>query len=347
MLGFSRSIRAREGDFIETFEGLIFDVKGLVHPPDKTIAYLRYFESPEGDRVRGSKRYMKVYSLSDRDAILRRKYPHYIYYDNIFGEWLEGVPNSLIIEHYQPIHKALSLIGRRDLSAIETQAVRFIQEICDHASIPINNVGISGSILVGLYASSSDIDVVVYGRRASIAVYDSLKVLLSEKRNGFSPYDLSDLKKLYDFRSTDTWISFNEFCRVESRKAFQGKFLGRDFFVRFVLDWNEIGEKYGDRVYRNVGYAKIKALIEDDSDAIFTPCLYRVSEVKLLEGECDTRLLREIVSFRGRFCDHARRGEHIIAQGKVEKVVEKDGSEYYRMVLGAKPSDFMVVEDTL
>jgi predicted nucleotidyltransferase len=28
-------ISVREGDFIETTEGLIFDVKGLVHPPDK------------------------------------------------------------------------------------------------------------------------------------------------------------------------------------------------------------------------------------------------------------------------------------------------------------------------
>jgi len=346
-LGFNQPIKAREGDFIETVEGLIFDVKGLIHPPDRTIAYLRYFESPEGERIRGSKRYMKVYSLSDRDIILRQKYPHYIYYDNVFGEWLEGAPNNLIIEHYQPIQKALSLIRRRDLSAIEAQAVRFIQEIHDYAGIPIGNIGVSGSILVGLYASSSDIDVIVYGRRESIAAYNGLKALLSEKRNGFSPYDLSDLKKLYDFRSMDTWMPFNDFCKVELRKAFQGKFLGRDFFVRFVFDWCEVDEKYGDRVYRSVGYARIKALVEDDSNAIFTPCLYRVSEVKLLGGECDTRLLREIVSFRGRFCDHARRGEHVVAQGKIEKVVEKDGSEYYRMVLGAKPSDFMIVKNML
>lgn len=346
-MGFNRPIRAREGDFIETVEGLIFDVKGLIHPPDRIIAYLRYFESSEGERARGSKRYMKVYSLSDRDIVLRQKYPHYIYYDDVFGEWLEGVSNSLITEHYQPIHKALSLIRGWDLSVIETQAVKFIQEIHDYASIPMGNIGVSGSILVGLYSSSSDIDIVVYGRRESITAYNGLKALLSEKKNGFSPYNISDLKKLYDFRSMDTWMPFNEFCKVELRKSFQGKFLGRDFFVRFVLDWDEVDEKYGDRVYRSVGYARIKALVEDDLDAIFTPCLYKVSEVKLLEGECDTRLLREIVSFRGRFCDHARRGEHVVAQGKIEKVVGKDGSEYYRMVLGAKPSDFMIVEDTL
>jgi hypothetical protein len=28
-------------------------------------------------------------------------------------------------------------------------------------------------------------------------------------------------------------------------------------------------------------------------------------------------------------------------------VIEEDGEEYYRMVLGSKPSDFMIVEDNL
>lgn len=344
-LEFNQSIRAREGDFIETVEGLIFDVKGLVHPSDRTIAYLRYFESSEGERIRGAKRYAKVYSLGDRDAMLRQKHPQYIYYDHVFGEWLEGVPNSLIVKHYQPIEKTLSLLRRRDLSAIETQAVRLVQEIRDYIGIKTDSIGISGSILVGLHTPSSDIDIIVYGRRASLAAYDGLKTLLSEGRNGFLPYNLCDLKRLYDFRSKDTWMPFNDFCKVELRKVFQGKFLGRDFFVRFVLDWSEVGEEYGDRVYRSAGYARIEALVEDDSDAIFTPCIYKVSGVRLLEGKCDTRLLREIVSFRGRFSGHARGGEWVTAQGKVERVIEKDGNEYYRMVLGARPSDFMIVEN--
>ena len=80
-----RSLRAREGDFIETREGLIFDVKGLVHPPDRVVAYLRYLEDPSGDRRRGDKTYTKVYSLSDREKTLRNRYPQYLFYDPIFG----------------------------------------------------------------------------------------------------------------------------------------------------------------------------------------------------------------------------------------------------------------------
>ncbi|MBD3350653.1 MAG: hypothetical protein GF364_04115, partial [Candidatus Lokiarchaeota archaeon] len=36
-------IQALEGDFIETKESLIFDVKGIKHPKNHVIAYLRYF----------------------------------------------------------------------------------------------------------------------------------------------------------------------------------------------------------------------------------------------------------------------------------------------------------------
>ncbi|MBS7649724.1 hypothetical protein KEJ17_08810, partial [Candidatus Bathyarchaeota archaeon] len=87
----------------------------------------------------------------------------------------------------------------------------------------------------------------------------------------------------------------------------------------------------------------IKAKIEDDENSIFTPCTYAVSEAEALEG-IDAQPLREITSFRGRFCEQARRGECVIAQGKVEKVIERDGSEYFRLVLGAKPSDFMIIK---
>lgn len=345
-MGLDQAIKAREGDFIETFEGLIFDVKGLVHPPDRVIAYLRYFERPLGERRRGGKRYSKVYSLSDREAFLRKTYPCYIYYDSVFGEWLEGVPHKYIRKHYQPIQKTLELLKASHLDDLEICTIKFIEEIHDFSGTPLKSLGVSGSVLVGLHTSSSDIDVIVYGRANCLSVYRGLEILLKERRGGFLPYGQSDLKRLYSFRSRDTWMPFDKFCEVERRKVSQGRFLGRDFFVRFVLDWDEVGENYGDRVYRGVGYAKISAHIEDDSDSIFTPCTYRISEVRVLEGACNTPLPREIVSFRGRFSGQARRGEWVVAQGKIERVIDRDGSEYYRMILGAKPSDFMFIERT-
>ena len=324
---------------------MIFDVKGLIHPPDRVIAYLRYFEDSAGDRVRFGKRYAKVYSLSDRDRILGERYPHYIYYDHVFDKRMEGVPRDSILKLYKPVDKASTLFSRDDLDIVEYQAVRLIQVIHDFTGIPLSHIGVSGSILVDLHSFESDIDIIVYGRRNCLSVYDGLKILLGEKRSGFSPYSLNDLRRLYDFRSRDTCMPFERFYEVESRKVCQGRFLGRDFFVRFVVDWDEVGESYGDRLYRFIGYARIKARVEDDSDSIFTPCRYMVSNVEVLSGVKDVKPLIEVTSFRGRFCDQARKGESVIAEGRVEKVIEKSGYEYYRLVIGNRSSDFMAIRE--
>jgi len=58
-------IEAREGDVIETTDQIFFDVKGLVHPPDRIIAFPRFVPDLEADRKRGEVTYRKIYALSE------------------------------------------------------------------------------------------------------------------------------------------------------------------------------------------------------------------------------------------------------------------------------------------
>ncbi|MBS7637657.1 nucleotidyltransferase domain-containing protein [Candidatus Bathyarchaeota archaeon] len=322
-------------------DGLIFDVKGFVHPPDRIVAYLRYLEEPSGDRRRGDKTYVKVYSLSERDRIIREKYPQYLFYDPVFGEYLEGVPHNAISKIYEPAAKVLELVKKPHLDQVEIQALEFLKIL--HDSSNVGKLGLSGSILVGLHTENSDIDVIVYGRKNCLIVYESLTQLMQEGKSVTS-YSSSDLKRLYGFRFEAPQMPLEDFIRIERRKVSQGRFRGRDFFVRFLLDWDEVDEKYGDRIYTPCGYAKIRARVEDDLDSIFTPCRYEISQVEVLEGTNLTSIT-EIASFRGKFCEQAKKGEKIIAQGKVEKVIYKNGAEYFRLILGAKPSDFMMSKE--
>jgi predicted nucleotidyltransferase len=214
----------------------------------------------------------------------------------------------------------------------------------EEAHLPWSVIGMSGSILLGLHKTGSDIDPVVYGSANCRRVYLALQEMLNEPQLPFKPYSLSELKSLFDFRSKDTTMDFQDFVRTESKKAFQGKFMETDYFVRFIKDWPEIHEKYGDVQYKNVGYARIKATVADSSESIFTPCRYMIEKAIVLEGQ-KLPSVREIVSFRGRFCDQARNGDKIIAQGKVERVTNvKSNDEYFRLLIGNKPSDYMKID---
>jgi predicted nucleotidyltransferase len=211
------------------------------------------------------------------------------------------------------------------------------------ADIPWCSIGISGSLLVGLHTLQSDIDPVVYGVEDCRKAYAALESLLKVDDSHFEPYSIEELRGLFDFRSKDTVMSFEDFVRVESRKAFQGKFSGVDYFIRSVKDWNQISEQYGDVCYKNCGYSKVAGTVADDSEGLFTPCTYQIENVEVVEG-VNVQPIREIVSFRGRFCEQAKSGEAIVAQGKVERVTDKrNESEYYRIILGNKPSDYMAL----
>jgi len=335
-------IRAREGDILETVDNLFFDVKGMVHPPGRVVAFIRFVPDSKGDRKRNGTTYRKVYALSDRYALLRQAFPQYLVHDQVFNEHLCEVPVETVKHHYKPVDRLRDLRQGDKLDEAESQALRFAELLKENANVPWNKMGVSGSILVKLHTEASDIDPIVYGSENCYKVYSALGSLLKSEKSPVKPYSPKELKGLFDFRSKDTAMRFEDFVRTESRKVMQGKFMGRDYFLRFVKEWNEIEEKYGTILYKPEGYAKIRATVADNSETIFTPCSYKIDNVEILEG---TRIeaIKEIVSFRGRFCEQAKKGETVIAQGKVEKLQKEGEREHHRLLLGNKASDHMIL----
>jgi uncharacterized protein len=334
---------AREGDLIKTKSNVVFDVKGLVHPPNMVIAFPRFIPSPQGTRQGNDALYDKVYSLGDRFRYLQENHPDLIVFDRVFGETLCEVPEEQITKHYQPIEKLAEIRKSKSLSILENKALQLATTLKKKAFIPWSSIGVSGSIMAGLTNEKSDIDPLVYGVENCRKAYGALKELLKEANSGFKPYNLKELQTLFDFRAKDTKMNFDDFVLVESRKAFQGMFKETDYFIRFVKDLTEISEHYGDIQYSNSGYAKVSASIADATDSLFTPCTYKIRDVKVVEGSKLSKI-KEIVSFRGRFCEQATAGEKIEAQGKVEIVENKrDGRKHCRLILGNKPEDYMII----
>ena len=83
------------------------------------------------------------------------------------------------------------------------------------------------------------------------------------------------------------------------------------------------------------------AVIENDDETLLTPCKYFVSGKVSLAGKKEK--IKEITSFRGRFCDHATIGERVKGYGTIEKVTRNSGVSYYRIILGEKRNHFLIV----
>ncbi|MCL4436229.1 MAG: nucleotidyltransferase domain-containing protein [Thaumarchaeota archaeon] len=249
------------------------------------------------------------------------------------------VPRGQITVYYRPVDALARLLGEAKPDETEQCAVDFASLIKDRSGVPASNLGVSGSIKIGLHTPSSDIDIIVYGRNESMRVREALKHLLREG-DPVRHYHPDEMKRLYHFRVADTKMPYDQFARHEARKNFQGIYRDREFFIRYLPNSSEIGEAYGDVKYHTEGYVKVKALVTDASESFYTPCRYRLTQVESLKGPTVPDIT-EVVSFRGRFCEQAETGERVVLQGKLEWVITATGS-HRRVLLGGTPSDSMI-----
>jgi uncharacterized protein len=187
---------AREGDLIKHKSGVIFDVKGLIHPEGKVIAFPRYIPDPEGPRHCKDASYGKVYSLGDRFNFLKQHLPHLIVFDEVFGETMCEVPTDEIIQLYQPQEKLVSLKTGKPQNIFEDKALKLATDLQKESGIPWSAIGVSGSILAGLTTTTSDIDPLVYGEENCRKAYAALQRMLKEGHASFKPYTKEELKTL-------------------------------------------------------------------------------------------------------------------------------------------------------
>ena len=327
--------RPIEGFMVELPSGVIFEVKGLLHPPGRVLAYPRYLPDSAGDRVREGRRYRKVASWRERQALLREEpLSRYVAYDPVLGDAFCFLPLAELAAIYDPVAKLAEL--RRKAGGLARPgrvALKMAEELVEKAGLSWSDVGVSGSLLVGLSGGASDIDLVFYGRDACLKAYRALREM---REDGLArPLGAEELSAILAARSADTLYDPEVFAAREPGKLLQGTFEGVLYSIRLVPARGP--EPYGRVRFRALGTAEIRAVVADASEAIFTPCRYRLREVELLSGAQEPEAL---VSFRLRFCEHAREGEEIAARGKLEEAIGPGGRRELRLVVGGCPGDY-------
>jgi predicted nucleotidyltransferase len=337
-----------EGDYIETkTTNLIFDTKGLLHPNDRKICFLRFYPHTEGDRIRNDIKYKKVYNLEERYSLIKNNFPKYQFYSNELDLKIQGVYNNDIKNIYTPQNCLQDISEKENLFNLEKHSKKLCELFINKGNISRDSIGITGSVMVGLNKEDSDIDIIIYGTELSLKFQEKLADLF-EQSNQLRKYNLEEYKSHYSWRVGGSDISFKEFMKTEQRKLHQGKFHERDFFIRYIKspeDWN--GNFY-DYQYKNYGRIQVKALITDSRDSLFTPCSYKINTLRLLNNESTLKNLKlkdilEINSFRARFCEHVKKGETVLVEGKLEKVTYKNELEYFRILLTDQIKDKMII----
>jgi predicted nucleotidyltransferase len=330
-----------EGFAVETVEKLIFAVKGLVHPPDRLIAYVRYLPDSTGDRIREGVNYRRVYHFNEQHQIIQTQYPVYLHDEPDFGIRMQSVPLKRIQQVYDPRDRVADIYAHGPNDRIEKNALALVRLLGQTANVPSENLGISGSVLFGLYHSESDIDIVVYGETEGRAVHQALRGLLDNPAESVYPLDRDQLMALHASHQPELPLSFAEFARIQSRKVNEFFFKEFQCFIMFVKWPDQWGERYADPSFEQLGSAMIRAQVKEDRDSIFTPCRYLIEDVSFLDGRPESDL-REVISFRGLFSDQARAGEWIQAKGSLERVIPQSDPVYYRLTVGGQVGDYLV-----
>jgi predicted nucleotidyltransferase len=119
--------------------------------------------------------YSKVYNLAERFRYLQQKTPHLIVFDPVFGENLCEVPTKEITKHYDPVEALVKLRTAKFRQPLEQKAVMLAEELQKEADIPWSSIGISGSVMAGLFTLQSDIDPLVYGSENCRKAYAALQ----------------------------------------------------------------------------------------------------------------------------------------------------------------------------
>ncbi len=288
-------MRLRIRDFFETRQGWIFAVSDYCHPLG-IRSLLRYVPDEKGERETCGRRYRKM-DFDDAYRFLRMEHPDWV-------ADLHQVPPEEVERIFSP-SQALPAVARAD------PRVKKIVDILARGGVPEQQMGITGSMLVGLQGPSSDIDFIVYGP----SWWKARDILTRAKSTGeMDDLDRATWRKIYLKRKPET--PFEEFMLHEKRKGNRGMVQGTYFDLLFTRDWEQIQTQPPGRP---AGAARIEARVTNADFSFDSPAIYRLDHPEV----------KEIFCYSHTYAGQALPGESIEARGVLEE------TEYgLRLVVG-------------
>jgi hypothetical protein len=335
--------RFRDRDFVQTKEGFFFCVVGPYHPVDRVFAYVKYVPAERGkwkDKRTSYKRVMNAYTIPDlleTFNLLKTKYPQYLFHSEVYCITMTAVPHSYILQHYKPEEKLAKILKATKKDALQTKLAAFIDLVSRKSGIAPSNFGITGSILLDIHNPKfSDMDVTVYGLQNSLKVKEALTKAYATPDSAVKRLEDSLLDDWCRKKAARFPLSLDDTRRIYERKWNLGVFEGVMFSVHPAKLESELTERYGDKTFRPERQLTLSAVVADDSESLFLPCVYKVRDVKVTSGKQVSADITEVVTYESLYDSLVSVGEEIVAKGKLERVHDnRNGMEHYRVLVGS------------
>jgi hypothetical protein len=242
---------------------------------------------------------------------LKDNYPVYI--DNT-GQY---VPKKRVKRIYRP-EERLGEIRRKQRDEIERK-VGALSEL--FASIPEEKKGVTGSILVNLHNTWSDIDFVIYGTKNHAKARELLRELIRE--GTVEALSREQWQRVYEKRFPgEKTLSYEEFLWHEKRKYHRGVIEGTVFDILLVRESRELRRQVEARL--TLGYRTVRCRVIDASLAFDSPAVYKV---RFQDGT-----LGELCSYTHTYAGQAFEGEVVEARGVLKMTAKHEP----RLVVGTR-----------
>lgn len=333
-----------DGDTFVTKDGFIFNTFGYEHPDERVFAFLKYIpaqfkelldvEMFERTWKFGDNRLFraeKLYTAKNYRTFIeafRKNFPDYLYYCPFRNKELITAPFERIRQVFVPKDRLMWLkeLSKRD--QLQQMALDLINLISDESGVGLSDLGIHGSIALNMHAPQSDIDFVIYGTENFRVVEETIARLVNADKLGY--------------------IAGN---RIEATRKFQGKYQGKVFMYNATKKPEQITEKYGAYKYAALDPVLFKATVVDDTETMYRPAIYGISNYKPLDDQSEIDLDKipiQVVSNIGCYRNIARCGSEIKVAGKLERVESTSSSEvFYQVVVGTATSEEEYVWPTI
>jgi len=290
-------------DFIQTAEGLVFAVVDNRLEQGKVLCFLRYKQH--------ASKWIKL-ATNEANQLLKKNYPHYLFYSEEKSAHLHAVSVKDITRHYQPKPCLQALLSLEKPDIIQQDLISLCKLFVKQG-IQCRQLGITGSLIIGAQKQSSDIDLLVYDR----VLFYQLRALIKQLMIGGSLQSLDerDWRDSYQRRSCD--MSYADYIWHEQRKFNKALINGRKFDLSFV----DKNAENTQETYHKQGKTIIQARVIDAQYTFDYPARFII----------DHEDITEVICFTATYTGQAELGEQIEVSG----MLEVSSSGMTRLVVGS------------